>query len=349
MKEEMDQRIACLWGFDPGQGFSVEEKEVLFFTAREEAFWSGEPYIYYDGKNCDLESFAHLCKKRAFATLIHYISPDFSSEEVARAKEWIQRCQEIHWHACLVASEWQDFRIGIFRNLLANRTKLQDPVAWEGMKGLAKGVPAFICGAGPSLKQDKEWLTSCSQKGLVFAGGAALGFLTHAGFPVHIALGMDPDPNTKRVQMQGSFEAPFFFLGRFHRECLHAIHGALFQVPPNAESALEEWAEGRSWDVGWTVVTFACALAVHLGCNPVFLLGADFAALCEDSLYMEGVDGGGQKGVAFIGQGDKVLCTKKEWVIAARWIEDFIRQHQETTIYTTSSIEGPLQKIATGS
>lgn len=326
LKKALSYDVICLWGFSLEEVKSLEEKSLIFFT-RE---FSSDlfPKVYYDGLVCDLEYFQSLCEKEVFRTFFYVIHPTLPDEEKEIAEKWASRCQLVEWQVQLAASDYQDFGIKVFQNLCQMRKRSFDEKSFTLMRNIFSNIPAFICGAGPSLEKEIDNLKEARNQGLIFAGGAALGSLGRLGVPIHIAAGIDPDPNYDKVLMHNAFEAPFFYQSRFASSLLETVQGPLFQVANNPGYALESWLqEQESFDGGWTVSTFCTAIAVHLGCNPIVFVGMDLSY---------GSKGDQEKGVIFQDPLQGNIVTQKDWILASKWLEEMTSLHKEYDFYTVS-------------
>ncbi|MES2198572.1 MAG: 6-hydroxymethylpterin diphosphokinase MptE-like protein [Chlamydiota bacterium] len=324
MEEALSYDVICLWGFSEEQVQFLEGKTLIFFTS--ELKYDLLNRVYYDGEVCDLEQFQSICEKEVFRSFFYLIHPDLLEKEIATM--WLGRCRVVEWQVQLAASDYQDFGVKVFKNLCQLRNASFDESSFSLMKDLFQDVPAFICGAGPSLGKEIAHLKEVQNQGLIFAGGAALGSLGHLGVPIHIAAGIDPDPHYDKVLMRNSFEAPFFYQSRFSASLRETVQGPLFQVANNPGYALESWLqEDECFDGGWTVSTFCAAIALHLGCNPIVFVGMD---LSYSSKGEEGRDIAWEDPI----QGD--VRTQKDWILAAKWLEEMTSLHKDHTFYTVS-------------
>ena len=332
-KEEMQEfDVLCVFGGNT-LPFSLEEKRVVYFHPSGGVSLDS---IYFDGSVCDYHQFEALCKEEVFRSFGYFIDPLLGESLARGAEEVITKCQQVQWQTHLLAGEQKEFGLQAFKNLC--RQQELGVCDFSAFKGALQGVPAIICGAGPSLAKELQVLKDKSDKAIIFAGGASLGVLTKAGVPCHITGGVDPDPSWQRVKMEGSFEAPFFCQGRFSSDILHQVQGNALLVPSNPAYPLDVWLQGgETFDGGWTVSTFLTSLATYMGCSPVIFAGMDLSyesapyALEEEKRLLPGEIH--WKGVR----------TKKDWVLSARFLEEVIASHPHARFYNSSSgleIEG---------
>jgi hypothetical protein len=168
------------------------------------------------------------------------------------------------------------------RNILANLSayaRHRVPRSWAGA---LDGVPAIVCGAGPSLDASAAKLAACAPRAVVFAADSALRALDRRGLAADFCISVDarktPEnclpPGTRppaRVVLASPgtpawLEAvppdrAFFLSGRQATEDLLAKSGVPKTVPEISENC------------GIT----AFELAVFLGCRPICLFGMDHA------------------------------------------------------------------------
>lgn len=328
--------VLCFFGFEPSEIFCFLEKKpgkTYLFFKEQASFFNLEEDVY-EATLGDFSYFESFCKQHVFQDFFYSINP----QAAAKVSSFASTCKEIEWLCHLRASDYQDFGLSVFRNMVETAKKPIDADFFLLKKNALKGVPAIICGAGPSLASHIEELKKKQTKAVVFAGGASLGVLTREGISVDIAAGIDPNPSYERTLMQGSFEAPFFSQGRFSFRMLETIHGQVFRVPSNPGYPLEEWfQDGVSFDGGWTVSTFMTAIAAHFGCNPICLVGVDLASFEEDLYALNVSLQDPSEGIIWH---DPVLgsCkTKKDWVLSAKWFEDLVQRFSDRIFYNASS------------
>jgi hypothetical protein len=213
----------------------------------------------------------------------------------------------------LVLSDYSDLGIQVAHNVFQNVQQMDELYLPE--KNLFQGIPAIICGAGPSLEQAIDRLKSLQTRALLFSGGAGLTALEHFGICPHFAGGIDPYPACQRLQLQRSRELPFFFQSRVASDLLQQMQGPKLWFPSSGHFPLEQWVSSHiglpveSFDGGWNVATFLTAVAVYLGCAPIVLVGVDLA-------------GEAYAGAVVTGEG-----KKRDWKMAAEWLQNFALQH----------------------
>ncbi len=173
---------------------------------------------------------------------------------------------------------------GFFSNFFRNMFALPQAYMADKLFDQFSGVPAIICGAGPSLVKNISVLKTLSDRAVIFAGGTAMNAINAQGFLPHVGVGIDPNPaQFTRLIMNQAFETPFFYRNRFLHEALEIIQGDHLFVSGTSGYNIAEWYEsqlgitGRNISEGYNVLNFSLSLASAMGCNPIILVGVDLA------------------------------------------------------------------------
>lgn len=239
-----------------------------------------------------------------------------------------------------------------FTNMYLNLIDLDGAYEAKGLKGKFKGIPAIICGAGPSLAKHIPLLAKMKNKAVIFAGGSSLPLLNSKQLEPHFGGSIDPNPPYRRFYLHTSFECPFFFQMNSSHDILFLVHGPRIPVSNKEVQLLEEWFEkqlGMSPDlIGFhlTVGQLTMKMADYLGCSPIILLGMDFA-LTGEKYYAEGLD----SSYSLVSKEEKTVIvrpdmygnpvqTKWDWELAVMQIS-----HMATTMHPNpfiNSTEGGL-------
>ncbi|OGN64215.1 MAG: hypothetical protein A3E80_01170 [Chlamydiae bacterium RIFCSPHIGHO2_12_FULL_49_9] len=245
-------------------------------------------------------------------------SPFFESFE----KE-LKRCRI---GADLLLSEAADFGKTALRNAKKNQSgAFRD---WRGLEGKFSKAPAFVIGAGPSLKKHVDLLAKFQDRGLILAGGTALSALK---CPPHFAAAIDPKTTPKNPFSQ----VPLCTRARAHPETL-SIEGEKILFPDPALPILN-WLYGveGEFEAGWTVGNFLTRLAIHLGCNPIVFIGMD-------SCYIDGQKYGHLEHTAqeelieVVDAKGRKLNTQRDWLGAIQWTEETAREKEDLLFINTS-------------
>lgn len=182
------------------------------------------------------------------------------------------------------AVEYMKYGDGFFTNFYKNLFELPDACIASELYGKFEGVPAIICGAGPSLEKNLQLLEGLRDRALIFAGGTAINTVGVNGFLPHFGVTIDPNiAQYSRLFMNQAFEVPFFYRNRVYPEALKLIHGDHIYVPGSGGYDIAKWFEeklgikGEQISEGHNVVNFSLSIAKALGCNPIIFVGLDLA------------------------------------------------------------------------
>jgi len=187
-----------------------------------------------------------------------------------------------------------------FKNLLPNFKRYAGAFFGNHLKNQFQGVPAIICGAGPSLSKDIEKLRSIDNNALIIAGGSAITALSNHGVLPHFGVAIDPNVEEyHRLRASSAFEIPLLYVNRVHpnifstcngpRGYLHTMTGGMAELWMEEKLGIEGELLKEGFGIEAMSVTTTCIqLACTLGCNPIILSGVDLAFTGKQS-YVSGV------------------------------------------------------------
>lgn len=171
-----------------------------------------------------------------------------------------------------------------FQNYFNNLLELPDAYWAAKLFGKFKGIPAIICGAGPSLAKNIEVLKTLHDRALIFAGATAMNALNAYSFNPHFGVGIDPNPEQyTRLIMNQAFEVPYLYKQRFLNQALKTVHGDHIALMDTSGYDIGKWVDeklglgAKPVEEGHNVVNLSTALAVAMGCNPIIFVGLDLA------------------------------------------------------------------------
>jgi hypothetical protein len=221
-------------------------------------------------------------------------------------------------------------------NLLPNFKRIPGCFFANKMKGSFQGVPAIICGAGPSLQEEIKTLRELEHKALIFAGGSAISALSHAKVLPHFALAIDPNlEEWNCLKRNSAFEVPFIFGSRVLPKIFQAVQGDLGYVQTFSGGPMEQMVEeelglsGFEFESdgglpGLSVTTLAINLALHMGCDPIILCGVDLAYK-DNKRYAEGVmpiHHIEARTLTCVSSSGEKVKTLAKWVMESEWISN---------------------------
>lgn len=157
----------------------------------------------------------------------------------------------------------------------------------DAIKGLLSGIPAVLLGAGPSLERAADEIRSLKDRAVLIAVDAALPFcLDHHIYPDVIA-GIDPLAENNRFysicqpnRVDYLDHATLVCLVQYTADTIRQHPGPLF-ISDQPGNIIYQWlspffsSHGVILAFGGSVSHMVYALAEHLGCSPVIMIGQD--------------------------------------------------------------------------
>ncbi len=246
----------------------------------------------------------------------------------------------------------------LFSHFVRNSARLPHSFYANALAGRFIGVPAVVCGAGPSLKEGCLRLKECEEKALLIAGGSTLAALGAQGIRPHFGIAVDPNQEEYfRFKNTFAFEVPLLYSTRVCPDIFRTVNGPFGYMRSGTGGALESWIEkelgleetliGEDLPCEAMSVTGLClAWAQFLGCNPIFLHGVDLAYTGGDR-YAEGVlhtveqPGNGNPAAqdCILQKKDRKgipVGTSVRWVMESSAFSQFAREHSETLFFNTT-------------
>lgn len=186
----------------------------------------------------------------------------------------------------------EPFFKNFYHNLFQYPNSLEGNNLWKKFQGM----PAIICGAGPSLQKNIDLLKTLKDKALIFAGGTAMNAVNAFGLTPHFGLGVDPFPaQFTRLIMNTGFETPFFYRNRMNYQAVEMIHGSKLYLTGASGYPIANWFDEKlhlnhpNLDEGCNVINMSLSIAEALGCNPIICVGLDLAYSLGQS-YSPGIE-----------------------------------------------------------
>lgn len=185
-------------------------------------------------------------------------------------------------------------------NVLRNIKRWDGSFFAGGLKGKFVNVPAIICGAGPSLQNNIELLKTLDDRALIIAGGSTIAALSNQGVHPHLGVALDPNAEEfDRLKIASAYEMPLIYATRLQPDVFNAISGEWGYLVTDTGGSCERYFEAHlGFDLkpigpelgaeAMSVTTLAIAMAVEMGCNPIFLNGIDLA-YTNMQRYAEGI------------------------------------------------------------
>lgn len=258
----------------------------------------------------------------------------------------------------------------LFEHFLQNLRHLPASFYANRLKDRFQGIPAVVCGAGPSLQQALPHLRELEERALLIGGGSTLAALSAEGILPHFGMAVDPNPEEfERLKNSFTFEMPLLYSTRVFPAVFQAMNGPFGYLRSGIGGALELWLEealglldplvGTHLPVESLSVTEMCiAWAQFLGCRPIFLSGVDLA-YTKNKRYAPGVSENSEISLNLIDSekkaSDRILkrrdregksiATAVRWIIEAKNISHFAKKHPEVPFFNTTEEGLPLKGI----
>ena len=292
-----------------------------------------------------------------------------------------RRVREMRLHLLRKVTVWDAihkedvYHFALSKNVLSNFSQIGKAFYANRLKGAFQGIPAVICGAGPSLKGELSVLRRLEERALIFAGGSAVTGLNHLKVSPHFCVAVDPNvEEAHRFEKRGVSKTPLLYTNRLHPAVFKMCHGPLGYIHSETGGPLEAFWEKElgieplplqgGFDIEALSVTTVCLeLATTMGCNPIYLVGVDLA-FTDNRIYAEGVverDSLSSKRKEEARSSEQLLSRKDrhgkqvhtlvKWVMESETISLFVKSHPHTT-YVNSTSGGigfpslPYQKLS---
>lgn len=240
-----------------------------------------------------------------------------------------------------------------FANTVANFKRLPSSFMVNKWKDAFKGVPAILCGAGPSLKNVIPQLKTLQNKALIIAGGSAIAALTSQGVFPHLGIMVDPNQEElERCKASFGFEIPMIYHLRTKKEIFSTFNGPTGYLRSAIASVADIWLEEELGVSGpligeklsneaLSVTSLSLAMAIFFGCNPITLAGVDLA-YTQGKRYADGVLEHNQI------QKDTLLAedrhiekkghhTNVRWVMEASVLSAYAKRFPKVSFFNASS------------
>jgi antitoxin component YwqK of YwqJK toxin-antitoxin module len=264
----------------------------------------------------------------------------------------------------LAYSEYLTLTEDFLKNFWKNLPKMCDASLLSALQGCFKGVPAIVCGAGPSLGKNIHLLKDLSDRALILSGGTAVNILNAHGLDPHLIVGLDPfETYFYRILSYTSFETPFVFKLRALHTALNLLPAPLIYLNGGVAYDIEKNLHEEmalpylSMSLGTNVLNSSVSLAYALGCDPIITIGVDLA-YSEGKSYGPGLK---KHGMVFedlrtkspweevVVKSDiygKPVYTVWKWINESVWYSEFQLSHPDVTLLNATEGGLGFQKVA---
>ncbi|MBY0528562.1 MAG: DUF115 domain-containing protein [Rhabdochlamydiaceae bacterium] len=314
----------------------IEDDEELFLRMKSSPMFQDPKVRLYFYQEHSEELFKEIAWEFLFLKFTFAASSPYASLKEEKMHELFSQLEYYQQGVNLLASDAQDMGVRVLKNTVANQKKMGSARLGSALEGKCRGMPAILCGAGPSLNAALPLLKELENRALIIAGGSSVAALSASLVRPHFCAHFDPDPPKSRILSQGNFEVPLFYQNRFSSSLLEMADGPLLWMAEGGSYVIERWFQEKygislePFNAGWTVSNFAAAIALMLGCNPIICVGMDFS-FPADEMYAQGItESACQKDLILVkdAAGNPVY-SKKDWVMSAEWMGAFAAAHPD--------------------
>lgn len=168
-------------------------------------------------------------------------------------------------------------------NCLMNISNINGAYNGRFLKDKFNGIPAVIVSAGPSLNKNIGQLKSICDNCIMLAGGSSVTILQKNGIKPHFAVAIDGSPLVKDIyEGYDCKDIALIYINRLYYEIVQNYKDKRIVFIDVIDELSEFFAEhmGMSFhaiEPDQTVAGINVVLACYLGCNPIVLVGQDFA------------------------------------------------------------------------
>lgn len=240
-------------------------------------------------------------------------------------------------------------------NVIKNRAFIKESYDLKVLKDKYKNVPALVVSAGPSLNKNIQYIKDF--KGITCVGNRTLKPVLQQEVCPDFLCGVDPQEATfttlkcdipENVRLIATDSANTKFIEA------HKGKHYFINTPSNAKALLGTQIV-EDIPIGGSVATLCLSALTYMGCNPIILIGQDFAytgnqkhaeecAIMPHLNTINTIDGTPYiKGY----YGDSVP-TSYQFITYLKWFEEFINAHKETTFINATEggayIEGAMHQ-----
>jgi hypothetical protein len=167
-------------------------------------------------------------------------------------------------------------------NLINNMTEYMSRRLPNNWKGALSGIPAFVCGAGPSFSVSAPELARLADRGVIFAGDSSLKALSNMGVRADFMVSVDVAKTAAKCLPPGVMVpgrailtaiSPPDWSDVLPRPTRYYLSGNQLTLDWLAAQGVSKTASSVCDNCGATAIE----LAYFMGCSPIYILGMDLS------------------------------------------------------------------------
>jgi len=194
--------------------------------------------------------------------------------------------QRVHKTLSDVATSWLTNRgadpfdtLAGYENFLKNAKEILKGPILSDVKGLFPNRPAIIVSSGPSLNKNVHLLKMITNRAVILCVDASWKILEKEGIAPHFVVSVERTPGTYRY-VEGLAESKktiYAMVSFIFPETLKGYQGPRLFVNRSQNFYKKLGMEEDCLQMGSSTAHMAFQIAVHMGCNPIILIGQDLA------------------------------------------------------------------------
>lgn len=214
-------------------------------------------------------------------------------------------------------------------------------------KDLYKNKAIFTIAAGPSLNKNIEKLKKIKNRGIIIAVGTVLKILLKNNIkPDFIVLTDGLDNIYRQMEEYFDIDVPLLYIPGVNHKVIEGYKGDKIIAFPDEDlyfEKMEKQYQKGYISTGGSVATAAIDFARQLGGNPIIFVGQDLALGDDFSTHAEGtllnnIKNNTNDFREIEGVGGKKIYTLKNLYHYLRWIENYIKKHNDIIFINTSEV-----------
>lgn len=288
----------------------IYEQNIYIFAAMLhyfdlEALFNTQKFRFFVG---NIEDFREEFQQLFFTDVFLYTTAPFIAFTPTAQRNFKNEYLKIHnyifnelsLNIFYLGNDHYDTLLG-FHNLIANVKAVIENPYLNILKDKFKSIPAFIIANGPSLDKNINELNKIGDKGIIISTESAIIPLLKNKINPNIFCVVERTKDTYYYHFENinfSKEISLLALAVIDKNIFPTFSGPKIPIFRSTES-INRWMnsiignEESRIDAGANVSHLAFELAVYLGCNPIVLVGQDFAyspdgkTHSKDAIYHE--------------------------------------------------------------